>query len=58
MEVLVVPVPQMPQSLFRHDYLVTRFPRYILTKAHLLGGQEQAKQIGNLYQPKQLGGKK
>lgn len=40
---------------FRHDYLITRFPRYILTKAHLLGGQEQAKQIGNLYQPKQLG---
>lgn len=37
---------------FRHEYLITRFPRYILTKAHLLGGQEQAKQIGNLYQPK------
>jgi len=36
---------------FRHDYLVTRFPRYILTKAHLLGGQDKAKQIGNLYQP-------
>ena len=41
---------------FRHDYLVTRFPRYILTKAHLLGGQEQAKQIGNLYQPKAIEG--
>lgn len=39
---------------FRHEYLVTRFPRYILTKAHLLGGQEQAKQIGALYQPKVL----
>lgn len=39
---------------FRHDYLVTRFPRYILTKAHLVGGQEQAKQIGNLYRPKSL----
>lgn len=39
---------------FRHEYLVTRFPRYILTKAHLLGGQEKAKQIGNLYQPKFL----
>lgn len=36
---------------FRHDYLVTRFPRYILTKAHLLGGQVAAKQLGNLYQP-------
>lgn len=41
---------------FRHEYLTTRFPRYILTKAHLLGGQEKAKQIGNLYQPKQLDG--
>lgn len=41
---------------FRHDYLTTRFPRYILTKAHLLGGQEKAKQIGNLYQPKAIEG--
>jgi hypothetical protein len=41
---------------FRHEYLVTRFPRYILTKAHLLGGQEKAKQIGSLYQPKALEG--
>lgn len=39
---------------FRHEYLVTRFPRYILTKAHLIGGQEQAKQIGNLYRPKAI----
>lgn len=39
---------------FRHEYLVTRFPRYILTKAHLLGGQEKAKQIGSLYQPKAI----
>lgn len=39
---------------FRHEYLVTRFPRYILSKAHLLGGQEQAKQIGSLYQPKAI----
>ena len=39
---------------FKHDYLTTRFPRYILTKAHLLGGQEKAKQIGNLYQPKAI----
>lgn len=39
---------------FRHEYLTTRFPKYILTKAHLLGGQEQAKQIGNLYQPKAI----
>jgi hypothetical protein len=39
---------------FRHEYLVTRFPRYILSKAHLIGGQDQAKQIGNLYQPKAI----
>lgn len=39
---------------FRHEYLTTRFPKYILTKAHLLGGQEQAKQIGALYQPKSI----
>lgn len=39
---------------FRHDYLTTRFPKYILTKAHLLGGQEAAKQIGNLYRPKAI----
>ncbi len=43
---------------FRHDYLITRFPKYILTKAHLLGGQDQARQIGNLYQPKQIGNAK
>lgn len=36
---------------FRHEYLTTRFPKYILTKAHLLGGQEHAKVIGALYQP-------
>ena len=36
---------------FRHEYLTTRFPKYILTKAHLLGGQEQAQQIGLLYKP-------
>jgi len=41
---------------FRHDYLVTRFPRYILTKAHLLGGQAAAKQLGNLYQPTAIAG--
>lgn len=43
---------------FRHDYLVTRFPRYILTKAHLLGGQAAAKQLGNLYQPAAIAGPK
>lgn len=41
---------------FRHDYLVTRFPKYILTKAHLLGGQIEAQKIGSLYQPKLIKG--
>ena len=39
---------------FRHEYLVTRFPRYLLTKAHLLGGQAEALRIGNLYKPASL----
>jgi hypothetical protein len=39
---------------FRHEYLPTKYPRYILTKAHLLGGQLQAKQIASMYQPKQI----
>jgi hypothetical protein len=39
---------------FRHVYLLTRFPKYILTKAHLLGGQEEAKRIGSLYQPQAI----
>lgn len=41
---------------FRHEYLVTRFPKYILTKAHLLGGQIEAQKIGSLYQPKAIKG--
>lgn len=39
---------------FRHEYLTTKFPKYILTKANLLGGQAAAKKIGNIYQPKAL----
>ncbi len=40
---------------FRHEYLVTRFPRYILTKAKLLaGGKDEALAIGALYTPKTL----
>jgi hypothetical protein len=57
--------PQLPWSYpenalgefrrwFRHEYLPTKFPKYILTKAHLLGGQVEAKKIANLYQPKQI----
>lgn len=42
---------------FRHEYLVTRFPRYILTKAKLLsGGKDEALAIGALYQPKAIKG--
>ncbi|MER9080039.1 hypothetical protein [Mesorhizobium sp. M0220] len=39
---------------FKQDYLPTRFPRYILGKANLLGGQLAAQQIAGLYQPKQI----
>lgn len=39
---------------FRHEYLTTRFPRYMLTRAHLLGDPKKAKQIGSLYQPKAI----
>ena len=36
---------------FRQDYLTTRFPRYLLTRAQILG-PEKAKQLGTLYLPK------
>jgi len=39
---------------FKHDYLPTKYPKYILTKQNLLGGQQKAMQIAGLYQPKQL----
>ena len=40
---------------FKHDYLVTRFPRYILTKARMLaGGKDEALAIGALYKPKTI----
>jgi hypothetical protein len=35
---------------FRHEYLLTKFPRYILTKAGVLaGGKDEATAIANLY---------
>lgn len=40
---------------FKHQYLPTKFPKYILTKAHLLGGQKEAQKIAGLYQLKQIG---
>ena len=58
--------PQMPWAYpnealaefrrwFRQEYLPTKFPRYILTKSHLLGGQVEAQKLAALYQPKQIG---
>ncbi|MGG3796543.1 hypothetical protein ABEU86_20105 [Pseudomonas paraversuta] len=40
---------------FKNDYLATKFPAYILKKAHLLqGGRVEALNIGNMYSPKML----
>ncbi|MGN8259480.1 hypothetical protein ACLEJW_09120 [Pseudomonas sp. SMSB3] len=40
---------------FKNDYLVTKFPAYILKKAHLLqGGQQEAARIGSMYSPTML----
>lgn len=39
---------------FREEYLTTKFPKYILSKAHALGGSEKAKLIGGMYHPKQI----
>jgi hypothetical protein len=39
---------------FRHEYLPTKYPKYVLTKQHLLGGQQKAKEIASLYAPKQI----
>lgn len=41
---------------FRHEYLPTKFPKYILTKAHLLSGPDEAKQIAAMFSPKEIGG--
>ena len=41
---------------FRNEYLVTKFPNYILKKAKMLpGGRMEAKQIADLYGSKELG---
>lgn len=40
---------------FKHQYLPTKFPRYILSKASVLpGGKGEALAIGGMYQPKQI----
>lgn len=44
---------------FKQDYLLTKFPKYILSKANLLpGGKEEALKIGGMYQNKALPSKK
>ena len=41
---------------FKAEYLPTKFPIYILSKANmLLGGKQEAMKLANLYQPKQIG---
>ncbi len=40
---------------FRHEYLPTKYPSYILSKSHLLGGQQKAKLIADMYIPLQIG---
>lgn len=38
------------RAWFKHEYLTTKFPKYILTKANVLpGGQNEALKIGGLY---------
>ncbi|MDX0320330.1 hypothetical protein GOC38_22315 [Sinorhizobium meliloti] len=40
---------------FRHVYLPTKYPSYILKKANILtGGKTQAESLANLYTPKQI----
>lgn len=39
---------------FRHEYLPTKYPKYILTKSHLIGGQQKALEIAGMYAPKLL----
>lgn len=41
---------------FRHEYLLTKFPKYILAKAHLLSGPDEAKQIAAMFRPKEIEG--
>jgi hypothetical protein len=47
----------MFRQWFKQDYLLTKFPKYILTKAKLLpGGANEALQIGQMYQGNALPG--
>jgi len=42
------------RTWFRQEYLLTKYPKYILTKSHLLGGQQKALEIANMYKPAQI----
>ncbi|ENZ77491.1 MULTISPECIES: hypothetical protein [Ralstonia] len=45
----------MFRQWFKQDYLLTKFPKYILSKANMLpGGKEEALKIGGMYQNKAL----
>ncbi|PMY37359.1 hypothetical protein C1Y35_19955 [Pseudomonas sp. GW456-L14] len=47
------------RNWFREEYLPTKFPKYILSKAKVLrGGTEEAKAIAGMYRPELLPGKK
>ena len=40
---------------FKGEYLLTKFPTYILSKANILpGGKQEAAQLANMYQSKQI----
>jgi hypothetical protein len=40
---------------FRHEYLPTKFPKYVLNKSNILpGGKAEAKAIAKMYEPKQI----
>ena len=40
---------------FRHEYLPTKYPAYILKKANVLsGGSDHAEKIASLYRPKEI----
>jgi hypothetical protein len=42
------------RAWFRSEYLPTKYPKYILAKTSLVGGQAKALQIAEMYKPKQI----
>ena len=56
-EIFAYPDAALPEfrQWFREQYLLTKFPAYILRKANMLqGGKHEAMQIAQLYQPQQI----